>query len=1285
MKTIPPFLPLPTEPRRRDLLRATSRWLALAVILVGGSVLIGWALDIATLKSVLPGVVTMKANTAVGLILTGAALALLGMAPVRPGARRLSQACAGGAFLLGLLSLAEYLYHWNLHIDQLLFIEPAGTVGTMAPGRMAPLTAMNFMLLGSAVILMGFRRSVFAAQLLALLAGLIGSLTAVGYFSGVTALIGLTPYTQMAIHTALAFIILSAGLLFTHFDADLMAVVTRGGDLRGSGLDSPTAQGPGKRTFEIGLLAFAAALVVVITVLGFLYFESRRAEIQQRISQELATIADLKTGQIAGWREERVADARMAMQTPLFARNAAAFFADPTSEARRTAILEWFGALRRNSGYEEIALFDAQGNARLTLPLTSDPTDPQLGALLKVVPQADDVLISDLHRGRTGEVHIDLIVPLRDTTAPSVGGPAGEVQTPPATIGAVVLRIDPRRFLYPLVQSWPTPSKTAETLLVRREGDEVVFLNELRHRPDTALVLRRPINDPLLPAAMAARGASGEREGIDYRGVKVLALTRPIPDSPWFIVAKVDQEEIYAPLRSQAWTVGLAISVLLVAVALGLGLFWRRSTVANLQRELVAEREIGRLSRLYAALSQVNQAVVRADTREELLSTVCKAMAEFGQLRLVCIGEHDAAQRMVKPVAWAGEDQGFLTGLAVYTDERAEGRGPSGTAVREERSVVVNDFAADPRVAPWRQRLAVYKFMSGGAFPIRVRGRVWGCLTVFAPEAGYFRGKEIALFEEAASDISFALDRLEDRAEHLQTVEFLKRERALFSALIITIPDHIYFKDRNSRFVRINDIMVRRFGLRNSDEAVGRTEADFFTAEHARQAHEDEQRVMNTGTAIIGLEEKETWPDGRVTWVSTTKVPLRDEKGNITGLVGISRDITASRQAGEELRRSEERYHGAIAAAGLVPYVIDYDAKRFTFVGNDIFRLTGYPAEEITPAILKEIVQESIVTGNSQNDITTDEAQRRFRSGEIDHWDLDIRIRTRNGEDRWLHDVSVPLWDEHGRVTSAIGIFQDLTERKRAEEALRSNEQQLRELNLLQATLLPPNPLEQKLKLITEAVVRIVGADFARIWMIRSGDRCEAGCVHAQVAEGPHRCRLRDRCLHLLASSGRYTHTDGRDHGRVPFGCYKIGKIAAGEVPSFLTNEVTIDPRVHNHAWAGELGLVAFAGYRLADVDGTPLGVLALFSKHPISAQDNSLLEGIAHASSLVLHSALAEAKITEQLDELRRWHDALLGREDRVVEVKNEVNQLLARLGEPSRYPSAEERPEQRTEANAQ
>jgi PAS domain S-box-containing protein len=129
----------------------------------------------------------------------------------------------------------------------------------------------------------------------------------------------------------------------------------------------------------------------------------------------------------------------------------------------------------------------------------------------------------------------------------------------------------------------------------------------------------------------------------------------------------------------------------------------------------------------------------------------------------------------------------------------------------------------------------------------------------------------------------------------------LAAEREMINALMDTIPDHIYFKDRESRFIRINKSMATAFGLKRPDEAVGRGDADFFAPEHAQSALEDEQRILSTGEPMVGREEKETWVDGSTTWVSTTKQCLRDKAGTIAGTFGISRDITLRKRAERRL------------------------------------------------------------------------------------------------------------------------------------------------------------------------------------------------------------------------------------------------------------------------------------------------------------------------------------------------------------------------------------------------
>ena len=131
----------------------------------------------------------------------------------------------------------------------------------------------------------------------------------------------------------------------------------------------------------------------------------------------------------------------------------------------------------------------------------------------------------------------------------------------------------------------------------------------------------------------------------------------------------------------------------------------------------------------------------------------------------------------------------------------------------------------------------------------------------------------------------------------------LKEEILLLETLMDTIPDSIYFKDRESRFTRVNRYTAVRFGLSDPADVIGKTDYDFFTLEHAEKAHKDEQEIVRSGRPVVAVEEKETLPDGRIRWVSTTKMPLRDSTGAIIGTFGISRDITDKKLVEEELER----------------------------------------------------------------------------------------------------------------------------------------------------------------------------------------------------------------------------------------------------------------------------------------------------------------------------------------------------------------------------------------------
>jgi len=292
-------------------------------IVVGGLVLAGWTLDIGVLKSVLPGLVTMKPNTALAFILAGVALWLLREDPSpRPsppggeggrrlgeGRRRVGQACASLVALVGLLTLGEYLSGWDLRIDQLLFKEASGTIGTPFPGRMASNTALNVLMLGLALLLLDAetRHGHRPVQFLALAAALSSLLALIGYSYGVNALYDATSNTAMALHTSATFMLLCAGILFARPDRGLMALFmsdTAGGILARRLLPPAVGiplvlgwlrlagQHAGFYETEFGLSLMVLAAIVVLTMLiwwsaGSLYrtdMERRRAleELKER-------------------------------------------------------------------------------------------------------------------------------------------------------------------------------------------------------------------------------------------------------------------------------------------------------------------------------------------------------------------------------------------------------------------------------------------------------------------------------------------------------------------------------------------------------------------------------------------------------------------------------------------------------------------------------------------------------------------------------------------------------------------------------------------------------------------------------------------------------------------------------------------------------------------------------------------------------------------------------------------------------------------------------------------
>ncbi len=314
-----------------------------------------------------------------------------------------------------------------------------------------------------------------------------------------------------------------------------------------------------------------------------------------------------------------------------------------------------------------------------------------------------------------------------------------------------------------------------------------------------------------------------------------------------------------------------------------------------------------------------------------------------------------------------------------------------------------------------------------------------------------------------------------------------------------------------------------------------------------------------------------------------------------------------------ELQQSKEQLAVTLQSIGDGVITADIDGN-IVLLNTVAEKMTGWSLDEA----LGRPVTEVFNTINEKNgDSCENPVQKVFESrsniGTVYH----STLIAKDGSKRSISDNAAPIINSNKNIIGVVLVFRDVSERTRTEE-------QVKRFNYLLEELIGLVSLEQKLARVTDTVVDVFDADFCRIWVIKPGDLCRNGCPHAEATDDPHVCHRQDRCLHLVASSGRYATLNSTMHKRVPFGCYKIGRIASGDIKNFWTNEVTSDPRVHNHDWARQLGLVAFAGFRLFSQEGAPFGVMALFSKHVLKPGEISLLEGLANNVSQIIHVNMA-------------------------------------------------------------
>lgn len=331
-----------------------------------------------------------------------------------------------------------------------------------------------------------------------------------------------------------------------------------------------------RRSLALMFLIFLV-LVVGIAISAYQSYMNYERQFRTQADNQLLAIANLKVSGIINWRNERVGDAEFLRRNPVFAALVQAYFQDTTNKQTKEMLQAWLDGLYIAYEYDRVFLLDTNGVERLAAPATVESPAVHLREDAAAALRSGQVMFVDFHRDEIQkEIHLSLLIPIYSDE---------NIQQP---LGVLVLRLNPAISLYPYLRQWPATTETAETLLVRLDGDSVLFLNPTRFLPDSALKLRIPITNTDVLAVKVALGHTGIVEGRDYRNVEVIGAVQPVPGTPWFLVARIDKSEIYAPLRARLWQTILFFGVLTVASGAGLLLLWRQQRLRHYRQQIQA-------------------------------------------------------------------------------------------------------------------------------------------------------------------------------------------------------------------------------------------------------------------------------------------------------------------------------------------------------------------------------------------------------------------------------------------------------------------------------------------------------------------------------------------------------------------------------------------------------------------------------------------------------------------------------------------------------------------------
>lgn len=730
----------------------------------------------------------------------------------------------------------------------------------------------------------------------------------------------------------------------------------------------------GAKSYTGWLLLIFAALLLIVPLIGVTIAKLYGSQIENDAYDNVEAVAKLKAEQIENWLSERQGDSAVLMSSETLI-NHIQQFTQKQSASSRLAIEKKFETIRSSYEYDTVLLVNPSGQALLSVGENTEiPFDFQRLLNQSIVSKQSQR--GEFYRDEQGNIHLDWIMPFYNTNA------QGE-----QVIAAVVLRATGQRFLFPLIQTWPINSASAETLLLKQDGKSVIYLNSLRHRNNTEMLLRLPVNQVVFSET------PGVITGFDYRNVKVLAAYRPIRNTDCHIITKIDSDEILAPLNELVLVISAVGFIVIIVISIMLYLLWRRQQAQFL---LLLDHQV----KLGFAKSSLQQSV---ESTQILMNGAMDAIVCFDQ--------------QGKVTEWNPRAE-IIFG---YSQQQAVGQNIVKLIMPPFRQPNTLLFFEKIIQTILGKHIEIQAIRADGCkFPIE--------LTVLE-----LAGNRERLFTAYIRDIS-RRKRMEKK---------LRDSNALNFSILNSLRKHIAVLNEKGIILAVNKSW-QEFGIENrlpesSHGLVGSNYLD--TCKNAiNQPNQHEANAALLGiTAVLAGEQEKFYleypchsPKEKF-WFSMTVLPLQSSRG---GCVISHENITERKRAEALLKESEEKLRLFIHYSPSAIAMFDCDMR---YMANSYRWLVNYN------------LGDQDLVGRSHYDVFTDmpqswkERHQRCLAGEILKCDQDSFSRP-DGSLEWVRWEMHP-WRNSEKNIGGIIIFSEvITDRVKMQEALTASEKEFRSL-----------------------------------------------------------------------------------------------------------------------------------------------------------------------------------------------------------------------------------------------